>query len=57
MGIHSTQGLSLFAWTTAVLRVNNKVNKTLRITVQLKILSEAASFIADSGILGIWWKF
>jgi hypothetical protein len=39
-------GYTLFAMTTA-LRVNNRVDETLGITVQLKIVSETTNFITQ----------
>jgi hypothetical protein len=46
----STQGLILFA------RGNVRVNETSGITVELKIASAATNFIADLGLLGMWWQ-
>jgi hypothetical protein len=43
--IHRTQRLNLFAWKTAALQVNNRVNETSDITIQLKIASEAPNII------------
>jgi hypothetical protein len=46
--IHRAQRLFLSTWMTAALGVNNRVIETLGITVKLKIISEAASFITTS---------
>jgi hypothetical protein len=51
-GIYRAQGLNLFARNIADFRFNNRVNETLRITVELKIVSEATNFLMQ--ILGIW---
>jgi hypothetical protein len=43
--IHRAQRLFLFIQTTATLGINDRVNETLGITVELKITSQVADFI------------
>jgi hypothetical protein len=43
--IHRAQRLFLFTRMTATLRTNDQVNKTLGITTELKIMSQATNFI------------
>jgi hypothetical protein len=42
--VHRAQRLLLFIQTTATLGVNDQVNETLGITVELEITSQAANF-------------
>jgi hypothetical protein len=42
--IHRTQRLLLFTQTTATIGVNDRVNETLGVTIELEISSQAADF-------------
>jgi hypothetical protein len=43
--VHRAQGLLFFIQTTATLGINDRVNETLGITIELEITSQAADFI------------
>jgi hypothetical protein len=46
-GTHRDQRLLLFIQTTAALGINDRVDETLRVTVELEITSQAADFFSQ----------